>query len=111
MAGAHLVISCRVNADEEGTEKQALEIIWVQLSNFIKVCSHFFAQWPGLFYNVWLVPMGVALYYMEKLDSDHRFPLMQCLVAARNNKDISVQDPGEEEKFLNVKLLFPFKGW
>ena len=53
LGGSHSVdVSCRVNADDPGEERESVELLWVYLAPFVLVTNDYLRQWPGLFYRV-----------------------------------------------------------
>lgn len=58
--GDYLDLCCRVNADEDGKEKLAVEFLWTILCPFIHAAQHFLLRWPGLHAEV-LLPIDIMM--------------------------------------------------
>ena len=65
-------ICCRVNADEEGGEKEAVETLWIHLSLYINLCERMLAEWKGIHRKVKLTVLkSIDDFYFKKNSFPH----------------------------------------
>ncbi|XP_064633627.1 malignant fibrous histiocytoma-amplified sequence 1 homolog [Lineus longissimus] len=103
---AYFDICCRVNADEEGREKAAVETLWLHLSIFIHAVEKMLQEWRGVYWRISLVPFGAVFFKGDKLDCDPVFDFYECSIRSTREFVLTFLD-GDKEHHLDLDLLMP----
>ncbi|XP_022098874.1 malignant fibrous histiocytoma-amplified sequence 1-like [Acanthaster planci] len=98
----------RVTVDEEG-EKRATEVLWTVLARFLVVAERFLASWPGLYYQVSVLPSSMY-YRSESIMEELEIALLDVIresAARKKTMDVCIKD---QKCKVNVDCLLPLPG-
>ncbi|XP_038062221.1 uncharacterized protein LOC119732661 [Patiria miniata] len=98
----------RVTVDEEG-DKKATEVLWVVLARFLVVAQRFLASWPGVYYQVSILPS--SMYYTSESTVDElEINLLDIMREASLEKKTMKVDVKSQNCEVNVDCLMPLPG-
>ncbi|XP_076448308.1 uncharacterized protein LOC143285020 [Babylonia areolata] len=121
-----VAVSCRVNADELGRERDAVRLLWVILTPFLFRLRHFLLRWPGLVLKERLRALGQQFYQAGEEEEEEKKEEEEGEKEAKVREEPEVEVSAalslwqrrtcwsfvaedRERRLLDIALLFPFQ--